>query len=59
MVNKYVEELKAIREKYSGDPEVAHSYADDVLINALKELGYAEIAEAWEECYEEIGFWYA
>lgn len=37
------------------DTEEAHRYADDVLIEFLKALGYTEIAEAWDV----IPMWYS
>lgn len=42
-----------------GDPEVAHSTADDILLMFLKESGHGGVAKAWERANERIGFWYA
>lgn len=41
------------------DEEISHGIADDVLLNALTELGAGEITEAWKRAKERIGFWYA
>ena len=38
-----------------GDPEIAHSMADTVLITLLAGLGYAEVVEAWRT----VPKWYA
>jgi|694.fasta_scaffold115875_3 hypothetical protein len=32
----------------SGDPEGAHSMADDILIEVLRQIGYSDIADAWD-----------
>lgn len=52
-------ELQAIAR--SGDPEVAHSRADDVLVAFLKDHdpACADIAKAFEAARNEVGFWYA
>lgn len=42
----------------SCDNERAHSLADGILLEALSELGFSELAEAWEKV-SEVGFWYA
>ncbi len=39
----------------SGDTEAAHSEADDILCDLLKELGYGAVVAAWEQ----IDKWYA
>ena len=39
----------------SRDIECAHAYADDVLCDLLKSLGYQDVVEA----YEQIDKWYA
>jgi len=58
---------KAVVEKYLGlfaeleggyDNEVIHVRADDLLLQVLEELGFAEISKAYEKV-SEIGFWYA
>lgn len=53
------EEAKAallkIKEWGHGDPEAAHSAADDVLRDLLRDLGYGDVIEAWDS----IDKWYA
>lgn len=39
----------------SGDPEIAHSEADDILCNLLESLGYGDVVAKWET----IERWYA
>lgn len=39
----------------NGDTEQAHSDADVVLINFIRELGYNNIADEWEK----VDKWYA
>lgn len=38
-----------------GDPEMAHSFADEVLIAFLRGLGYGELCDEWEK----VKKWYA
>ena len=49
-----IERLNAIAEKHSGDPEVAHSEADEVL------LAYAdsEVAGAYDRVVRAVGSWW-
>jgi hypothetical protein len=42
-----------------GDKEQAHSEADTILLNALRELGWSRLADTYCEQRREIGFWYA
>lgn len=51
--------LKAFDDLPFGDPEAAHAEADRLLIEALGHLGRDDIALAWEQACERIGFWYA
>lgn len=53
---RYVEQLLNLCG--CGDNEVAHSMADDLLLDALRELGFGQIADAWDEV-SKMGFWYA
>ena len=43
----------------SGDNEVDHADADDILLEALDLAGYQDIADAWRAARERIEFWYA
>ena len=47
---EYLEKLKVLQE--SVDYEKAHSDADDLLCEVLKEIGYSDIAEAYEEIFK-------
>ena len=55
---KYVKRLKKIHKdlkKGEYDEEVAHQYADEILCDLLKELGFREVVKAWDK----IPKWYA
>ena len=43
----------------AGDTEDSHMVADDVLCAALRNLGHADLADAWERARDRCGFWYA
>lgn len=44
----------------SGSTETAHGHADDIILQALRDLGFPQIADAWDEVDEDHGgFWYA
>ena len=43
----------------NGDPESAHVTADDILCQFLRELGYIDAANAYDEACYRVGFWYA
>lgn len=42
-------------EQKSGDTEIAHGNADDVLCDLLKSLGYGDVVKE----YEKVSKWYA
>jgi hypothetical protein len=46
-------ELRELQE--SGDTEIAHAGADEVLCRLLTELGYADVVAEWEK----VDKWYA
>lgn len=50
-----IAKLKDLRKLSEDDPEIAHIYADDILCNFLKELGYADIVIE----YEKIEKWFS
>ena len=52
LIKKYVEKL---RETKQGDKEAAHESADRLLTELLKELGYREVVQV----YENIPKWYS
>lgn len=51
-----IEKLKSLP---VDDPEAAHGIADNILLEFLAFHGYGDVAEAWEDACEDIGFWYA
>jgi hypothetical protein len=55
---KYVEELLKLSDY--GDNEYVHGRADTLLLEALRELGFGQVADAWEDVKHDVGgFWYA
>lgn len=58
IVTKYVGKLREVGTMLD-DFEAAHSKADDILLSALRELGYGEISDAFDEACEAVGFYYA
>lgn len=58
VVEKYTELFKSLH--VMNDPEIVHEEADDLLLNALDELGFSELSTAWKETrISQGGFWYA
>lgn len=57
IVAEYVAKLSELVEY--GDSETAHAQADNLLLDALTELGFVELADAWKEVEHDVGFWYA
>ena len=53
IIKEAIEEMKKLVN--SGDTEVAHIEADDILCDVLKKLGYEELVDV----YEQVGKWYA
>jgi hypothetical protein len=45
--------------KGCGDSEAAHSLADKILLEFLKDNGAEDLARTFEEVREDVGFWYA
>ncbi len=56
---KAIAKLNEIIKKYKHDEEAMHGYADDVLIDTLKKLGYSQVAEKWEKMKKEEDFRYS
>lgn len=52
---EYAEKMKKIVEKYAGDEEACHVWADDLLCEILKEFGFIETVEQ----YDKVPKWYA
>lgn len=45
----FLKEMESIVDLGKGDPEAAHCYADRLLIEFIKDLGYKEFADEWEK----------
>ncbi|MNV48558.1 hypothetical protein D3C71_1404720 [compost metagenome] len=66
ILEEHLNKMQAVLEKTQSsyrngyDQEMAHYYADDVLTQALNELGFGQLVEAYEKlCSDVGGFWYA
>lgn len=55
---KFKNEITELKSR-AGDPEGAHCEADKLLLEALRELGFGELADAFEETRETVVFHYA
>ena len=42
-----------------GDSESLHGEAEDILLDFLRSQGHSEVANAFEEARDRVGFWYA
>lgn len=51
-----VDKLDAIER---GDNEAAHSQADQILLDFLRNHSFGDIAQAWENACKRAGFWYS
>ena len=57
-LDTYVSEMLKLHSL--GDKEIAHTMADSILLDALKDLGLSELADAFEQVEKSVGgFWYA
>jgi len=56
-----IEALEALRALEGGDKEIDHSSADDILLAFLRNHDPAckDVANAYDDARERIGFWYA
>lgn len=52
-----IEELEKMTAR--GDTEVLHSRADNILLEALEQLGYPALAKAYRAARARVGFWYS
>ena len=52
---KCVHEMRALAKTSAGDPEAAHSDADDLLCKFLDHIGCIELTDAWTS----VDKWYA
>jgi hypothetical protein len=58
VVKKYLERFENMPNK--GDNESIHGEADDILLEALQELGFGVLSDAWYKAGKDCGgFWYA
>lgn len=54
------EAIEQLKQTSDCDQEMAHSDADEIILQYLRENGAAEVADAWEESNNRCGgFWYA
>lgn len=53
------EAIHDLRNLDDWDQEIAHGYADDILLHLLESFGESEVAQAYRDARERIGFWYA
>lgn len=59
IVEKYLKEFDDLA-KHSGDTEVVHVCADNLLLQVVRELGFCQLADAWAKVEKATGgFWYA
>ncbi len=56
--NKAIERIES-GPRVPGDPEGAHSEADEAVLECLEALGAGDVAAAWRRLDDELGFWYA
>ena len=54
---KAVEDLNNMQA--GDDAECRHGEAENILCNLLKQVGYGEAAEAFDNAADRVGFWYA
>ena len=57
IMEKYKEEFKKL--EAMSDNEICHRSADSLLLDAITELGFKELADAWDDVSCEVGFWYS
>lgn len=51
--------IRALHNLASGDNEADHARAEALLLQWIKDIGYASVAEAYLATKERVGFWYA
>ena len=52
-----IDKLEAM--KYGDDQDAAHSLAEDIICEYLVVIGAKQLADAFEEARDRVGFWYA
>jgi len=53
------EAVRKLKNLPKGDNEIAHSTADDILLEFLEAEGFKVVAEAFRQADKDITFWYA
>jgi len=53
------EAVRRLNELEPGDTEWLHIEADRIIIRYLQHHDANEVADAWEDARERLGFWYA
>jgi len=59
MKNLRDETIQKLNELNDDYREQAHILADSLLITYLIATGHADVAEAWQNACDRVGFWYA
>ena len=57
MMHKYIDIIK--EQNNSSDGEAAHCIADRAIIDFLREVGFGDLAKAFHECDNKVGFYYS
>ena len=55
VIQKATKQMQKIADMSDADPEKYHAEADDLLIDTIKQLGFDDLAEA----YDNVEKWYA
>jgi hypothetical protein len=59
LANEATSKLLAMIGDPDRDQEMMHCYADEILVEFVRSIGHANVAEAFEKASNEIGFWYS
>jgi len=54
-----VQELETIGRGGHTHSEEAHLHADRMILQFLRDNGFAQVADAWDAAQERVGFWYS
>ncbi len=55
-IDDAIEQLNALTDE---NPERAHKQADEIIVEAMRENGMIDLANAYVSARERVGFWYA
>lgn len=58
IMEKRIVEMLDLSNTFGTDREALHSCADDLLLSSLRDLGFGELADAYDKL-SSVGFWYA